>query len=64
MDEFEYSDIDIGDIVTSCTNNVSFLGITGQVKFDRDGQIRKNVRIEQVQGNALRNITGGPKNKE
>ena len=53
LDEFEYSDGDIADIMTACMYNVSFLGITGQVKFDVSGEIQKNIRIEQVQGKEM-----------
>ena len=53
LDEFEYSDSDIADIMTACMYNVSFLGITGQVKFDVSGEIQKNIRIEQVQGKEM-----------
>ena len=50
LDQFSYSDRDIADITTSCTRNVSFLGITGQVKFDITGEPLKNVKVDQIQG--------------
>ena len=49
LDEFSYSDVDIGDIMTSCTRNVSYLGLSGHVEFDSSGEPRKNVKIDQIQ---------------
>ena len=49
LDEFAYSDVDIGDIMTSCTRNVSFLGLSGHVEFDSTGEPTKNVKIDQIQ---------------
>ena len=49
LHEFEF-DRDIGDIVTACVYNVSFLGITGQVKFERSGDPMRNIKIDQIQG--------------
>lgn len=48
--EFNYTDEDIGNIVTACVYNVSFLGITGQVKFERSGDPMRNIKIDQIQG--------------
>ena len=53
LEDFEYSDRDIGDIITSCVYNVSFLGVSGQVKFERTGDPMKNIKIEQIQGKHL-----------
>ena len=52
LDEYEF-DRDIGDIVTSCVYNVSYLGITGQVRFERSGDPMRNIKIEQIQGRYL-----------
>ena len=49
LDEFSYSDVDIGDIMTSCTRNVSYLGLSGHVEFDSTGEPTKNVKIDQIQ---------------
>ena len=50
LDQFEYSDGDIGDIITSCTSNLSFLGVSGNVKFGYYGSPVKNIRLDQIQG--------------
>ena len=50
VSDFEFSDSDIGDIVTACVHNVSFIGVTGQVKFDISGDPMRNIKIDQVQG--------------
>ena len=50
IDEFEYSDGDIGDIMTACASNTTFLGISGLVKFEKTGDPMKNIRLDQIQG--------------
>ena len=56
VDQFEFSDSDIGDLVTACVYNVSFLGVTGQVKFERSGDPMRNIKIDQVRGNSITSI--------
>ena len=50
LDQFEYSDGDLGDIITSCTSNLSFLGVSGNVKFGSYGSPVKNIKLDQIQG--------------
>ena len=54
MEQFNYTDKDIGDIVTACVYNVSFLGITGQVKFAESGDPLRNIKIDQIQSESIR----------
>ena len=55
LDEFNYSDGHIGDIVTACFYNVTFLGVSGNIKFDptRGGDPMKNIKIDQIRGRWL-----------
>ena len=50
LDQFDYSDSDIADIVTSCTRNLSYLGISGKIKFGYYGNPMKTIKIDQIQG--------------
>ena len=50
LEQFEYSDGDLGDIITSCTSNLSFLGVSGNVKFGSYGSPVKNIKLDQIQG--------------
>ena len=59
LDQFEYADSDIADIITSCTSNLSFLGLTGQVQFDSSGDPTKNIKIDQIQGKCIHVRRGG-----
>ena len=53
LHEFEYSDGDIGDLITACVYNLSFMGLTGGLSFDTTGEPLKNIKIEQIQGKRL-----------
>ena len=50
IEDFEYSDGDIGAIMTSCASNVTFLGVSGIVKFEKSGDPMKNIRLDQIRG--------------
>ena len=51
LEDFQYSDKDIADIISSCLYNISFVGMLGHVKFERSGIPSKNVKLVQIQGN-------------
>lgn len=50
LEQFEYSDIDIADAMTSCMGNQSFIGISGHVQFGEYGDSIKKLRLDQIQG--------------
>ena len=50
LDQFRYSDGDIGDIMKDCLASLNFMGVTGTVRFDETGEPLQNIRIQQVQG--------------
>ena len=50
LDEFTYKDSDINEIILSCMANVSMLGLTGSIDFEKGADPIKNVKIERIQG--------------
>ena len=50
IDQFDYSDGEMADMLTSCVRNLSFDGISGHIKFGYYGDPQKNIRLDQIQG--------------
>ena len=40
--------------MTACASNVTFLGVSGLVKFEKSGDPMKNIRLDQIQGMFIR----------
>ena len=50
LEEFEYSDGDIGDLITQSMFDVDFEGILGPMSFDENGDPTRTVLLAQQQG--------------
>ena len=51
LDEFTYADSDINDIVLSCMNNLSLVGVSGRIFYGGNAApVDKDIHIERIQG--------------
>ncbi|ELT92412.1 hypothetical protein CAPTEDRAFT_123994 [Capitella teleta] len=50
LEDFQYSDIEMADMITESMKEVEFEGLEGYVKFDESGGVTPNVAIEQQRG--------------
>ena len=48
LDEFEYYDADIGQVIFECMGNVSMTGVLGNIAFENGADPIRNVKIEQI----------------
>ena len=47
----------MADIITECVSNLSYVGMSGNIKFGDFGDPQKNIRLDQIQGkSAVRNF--------
>ena len=53
INQFDYSDREMADIMTSCVSNISFVGISGNVQFGYYSDPEKNIRLDQIQGKII-----------
>jgi len=53
LDQFEYTDSDINDMVYGCLGTVSFQGAGKQYSFSTDGEIQDDVVVERIQSRGL-----------
>ena len=51
LDEFTYADSDINDIILSCMNNLSLVGVSGRIFYGGNAApVNKDMQIERIQG--------------
>ena len=50
LDEFTYQDSDMNDVILSCMNNISLVGVSGRIFYGgNSAPVNKNIKIERVQ---------------
>ena len=51
LDEFTYADSDINDIILSCMNNLSLVGVSGRIFYGGNAApVNKDIQIQRIQG--------------
>ena len=54
LDEFTYADSDINDVILSCMNNISLVGVSGRIFYGGNAApVNKNIKIERVQSKVI-----------
>ncbi|ELU15902.1 hypothetical protein CAPTEDRAFT_22430, partial [Capitella teleta] len=58
IEDFEYSDIEMADLLTESMRTLNFAGVNGHVAFDSSGSLMPEIVIEQQQGRKRTSIAG------